>query len=70
MAYTSAQLSALETAIANGVLRVESPTGQIVVYQNLTEMRTALAEMRAELGIAAPTTARGKAWKPITGTGL
>jgi len=47
MAYTQAQITALEEAIAAGVLRV-SYDGKSVEYRSLKEMRAILAEMKAE----------------------
>lgn len=69
MAYTSTQLEALESAIAAGILRVEI-NGKTVQYQSLSAMRALRDAMRAELGVTPPANARGKAWQPVTGTGL
>lgn len=54
MAYSQAQLDALETAIALGVLTL-SYGGRSVTYQSLSEMRELAAEMRRSLNIAART---------------
>lgn len=69
MAYTNAQLEAVESAIATGALRVEI-NGLVTVYQKMTDLLALRDQMRAELGIETPTAARGKAWNPSTGHGL
>lgn len=69
MAYTLDQLTALEDAIASGTMRVELD-GRVVVYQRLTDMIALRDHMKSELEIATPASARGRAWNPITGTGL
>lgn len=69
MAYTLAQLEALESCIAAGTTRVEMD-GRVVVYNKLSEMIALRNVIRSELGIETVSTARGKAWVPTTGTGL
>lgn len=54
MAYTSAELSALERAIAKGVLTVQYADRR-VTYQSLAEMRKLRAEMKNEIDSAAGT---------------
>lgn len=49
MAYTTEQMTALQDAIAQGVLSVEY-SDKKVTYRSLDEMRTILADMKKELG--------------------
>ena len=58
MAYTQAQVTALEEAIASGVLSVRQTDGRSVTYQSLSEMRAVLQEMRNEVNAAAGTRRR------------
>ncbi len=51
MAYTSAQLEALEAAMAEGVLTVEYADRR-VTYRSLDEMRRLRDDIRSELGLA------------------
>lgn len=69
MAYTLAQLEAIETSIAAGTNRVEID-GRVVVYQKLADLISLRNLIKAELGIETVSTARGKAWVPATKTGL
>lgn len=69
MAYTLSQLERLERAIASGVLRVEH-LGEVTVYQSLADMIKLRDQIKAELGVETPSTARGKAWKPLSSSGL
>lgn len=69
MAYTQEQLTALEAAIATGTTRVEM-AGRLVQYASLTEMLRLRDLLRAELGLAPPSAAKGKAWQPATSHGL
>jgi hypothetical protein len=69
MAYTLANLQAVEAAIATGATRVEMD-GRMVIYQNVKDLIVLRDMMRAELDVATPSSARGKAWKPTVGTGL
>lgn len=69
MAYTLAQLSTIEDAIASGTLRVEID-GRVVVYQSLDALMKLRDQIRAELGAEVPTTARGRAWRPSVSSGL
>lgn len=69
MAYTLAQLSAIETSIASGTNRVEID-GRVVVYQKLSDLIALRNLIKAELGVETASTARGKAWMPTTKTGL
>jgi hypothetical protein len=50
MAYTLEQVSALQDAIAQGVMKVKYSDKE-VEYRSLAEMQQILADMRAELGI-------------------
>lgn len=54
MAYTEAQKTALEKALASGVRRV-TYDGHTVEYNSLDEIRTALAEVNRALQSAAGT---------------
>lgn len=69
MAYTTAQLETIEGAIASGTLRVEID-GRVVVYQSLDALIKLRDQIRAELGVATPVTARGKSFRPIASHGL
>ena len=57
MAWTSADVTALETAVKTGVLTVsyDGPPKRTITYQSLSEMRALLAEMRADVANAAGT---------------
>lgn len=48
MAYTQAQLEALEEALASGMLRV-SFEGRSMEYRSIEELKKAIAEVRAGL---------------------
>lgn len=54
MAWSSADVTALENAIKSGILsvRYDGPPGRTVVYQSLQAMRDLLAEMRADVAAA------------------
>lgn len=69
MAYTLTQLANVEEAIASGTLRVEI-NGRLVIYQSLADLISLRETMKAELAVATPIAARGRAWNPVTGTGL
>lgn len=69
MAYTLTQLAIIENAIATGALRVEMD-GRMVIYQKVDDLLRVRDMMRAELDVEVPVTARGRAWRPIAGTGL
>ena len=69
MAYTLTQLQAIEAAIATGTTRVEIDN-RIVQYQKLSDLIALRDQMRAELEVATPTSARGKAWNPLASSGL
>lgn len=69
MAYTLTQLANVEEAIASGTLRVEL-NGRLVVYQSLADLIRLRDMMKAELAVETPASARGRAWNPVTGTGL
>lgn len=64
MAFTLRQLTAIETAIASGQLRVEYD-GKRIEYRNMSDLMTAREVVRGELiasgAIAAPRTNRGPA---------
>ena len=69
MAYTISQLATIEEAIASGTLRVEID-GRVVVYQSLDQLLKLRDIMKAELGVATPSTARGRVWSPTISSGL
>lgn len=70
MAYTTAQLSDLEAAIASGTLSVRKSDGSAVTFQSLKEMRDLRDDMRAELGVDLPASSRPRISNPVTGRGL
>lgn len=51
MAYTQAQLFALESAMALGLSDVTYPDGTRKTFRSLDEMRSLAVEMRKHLGI-------------------
>jgi len=69
MAYTASNLETIEAAIASGTLRVEID-GRVVVYQSLDALTRLRDQIKAELGVATPASARGRAWRPLTSSGL
>lgn len=69
MAYTSEQLSSIESAIASGTLTVRYGD-RLITYQSLNELLRLRDIMRAEMGASIPPESRGRAWRPVTGTGL
>jgi hypothetical protein len=69
MAFTKNQLDSLETAIAQGALSVQFNDRRIT-YHSLAEMYRLRDTMRAELGIATPTTTRSRFVNVLTGKGL
>ena len=69
MAYTIQQLESVEEAIASGTLRVEL-NGRLVVYQSLADLIRLRDMMKAELAVVTPISARGRAWNPISSSGL
>ncbi|HEX7127290.1 MAG TPA: hypothetical protein VF406_16150 [Thermodesulfobacteriota bacterium] len=58
MAWTQADIEALEAAIASGVLTVRAPDGRTVTYQSTEAMLQALAMMKRELAEASGATPR------------
>lgn len=69
MAFTQTQLTALESAIAQGVLSVQF-NDRRVTYHSLDEMIRLRDTMRSELGVAKPATARSRIINIPTGKGL
>lgn len=69
MAYTLDQLAQIEAAIASGTLRVEMD-GRMVIYQKMDDLIRVRDMIRAELNVETPAQSRGRAWAPVTGTGL
>ena len=55
MAYTAADLTTLETALANGVRRVKFDTGREVEYRSIKELQAAIAEVAKEVNSATRT---------------
>jgi len=58
MAYTQAQLFALESAMAQGLSDVTYPDGTRKTFRTLDEMRSLATEMRQQLGIIKPANRR------------
>ena len=69
MAFTLSQLESVETAIASGTLTVRMGD-RLVTYQSLSDLIKLRDLMRGELGVAVPAAARGRAWQPVTSSGL
>jgi len=69
MAFTTTQLSALETAIAQGALYVQFGERRIT-YHSLDEMIRLRNTMRSELGVASPVSSRSRIITLPTGKGL
>jgi hypothetical protein len=69
MAFTQTQLTALETAIAQGALSVQFGERRIT-YHSLDEMIRLRDTMRSELGVSRPATARARMINIPTGKGL
>ena len=49
MAYTQADLDALDEVIASGALTVRTPEGKLVTYHSLDELRSLRSAMQAEI---------------------
>lgn len=58
MAYTQAQLFALESARAQGLLEVTYPDGTKKTYRSDAEMKALINEMRLSLGQTSNTSRR------------
>ena len=69
MAYTASNLETIEAAIASGTLRVEID-GRVVVYQSLDALTRLRDQIKAELGVSTPASARGRVWSPTISSGL
>ncbi len=69
MAYTQAQLDALESAIAKGVTSVRYGE-RMITYRSLEEMNRLRDNMRAELGVSSPSGSRSRFINLPTGKGL
>lgn len=69
MAFSQDQLTALESAIAQGALSVRF-ADRTVTYHSLSEMLKLRDTMRAELGVSSPATARSRIINIPTGKGL
>lgn len=69
MAFSESQLTALESAIAKGVLSVQFGERR-VTYQSLTEMIKLRDVMRTELGVSQPTAIKSRIVNIATGKGL
>lgn len=57
MAYTSGDIADLEEAIRTGARRVRYSDGSEVEYRSLSEMRSILADMKAQVANAKPVRA-------------
>ncbi len=69
MAFTQSQLEALEAALASGTLRV-SYEGRSVEYRSVDELKKAIAEVKASLAAADPTTPRSRVIRLYTEKGF
>lgn len=69
MAFSESQLTALESAIAQGALSVQYADRRIT-YHSLAEMIRLRDTMRSELGIATPVANRSRVINIATGKGL
>ena len=69
MAFTSDQLDALETAIAQGALSVRF-SDRSITYHSYAEMIRLRDSMRSELGVATPATNKNRFIVLPTGKGL
>lgn len=69
MAFTLSQLEAVEAAIGSGTLTVRMGD-RLVTYQSLSDLIKLRDLMRGELGVDVPAAARGRAWQPVTSSGL
>ena len=69
MAYTSDQLTALETAIAQGALSVRF-ADRSITYNSYAEMIRLRDSMRSELGVSVPATNKNRFIVLPTGKGL
>ena len=57
MAYTTTQLSALESALASGALRV-SYEGRSVEYRSIDDLKKAIAEVKSGINSGSTTRVR------------
>ena len=69
MAYTQTQLETIEAAITAGALEVEID-GRRVKYASTDALTKLRDQMKAELGVATPASARGRVWSPTISSGL
>ena len=69
MAYSQAQLTALESAIAKGVTTMRL-NGRQIDYRSLDEMERLRDSMRAELGVASSKSGRSRMINLGGGKGL
>ena len=69
MAFTNDQLTALETAIAQGALSVRF-NDRSITYNSYTEMIRLRDSMRSELGISTPSGNKNRFITIPTGKGL
>lgn len=69
MAYTLEQLAGIESIILGGTSDVEID-GRRVRYFPLADLERLRDKIKAELGVATPTTARGRVWSPTISSGL
>lgn len=69
MSFSQEQLTALDSAIAQGALTV-SMNGRSITYRSLSDMIVLRDTMRSELGISVNTRAKARFITPLTGKGL
>lgn len=69
MAFTSDQLTALDSAIAQGALSVQFADRR-VTYHSLAEMMRLRDLMRSELGLSQPAASKSRFVYPIAGKRL
>jgi hypothetical protein len=50
MAYTQAQLDAIQEAFVRGVLEARLPDGSTIKYRSLAEMQSIISTLQGELG--------------------
>ena len=69
MAYSQAQLEALEAALASGTLRVTFE-GRSLEYRSVDELKKAIAEVKAAMAAADPVRPRSRVIRAYTAKGF
>jgi roadblock/LC7 domain-containing protein len=69
MAYSQAQLEALEAALASGTLRVTFE-GRSLEYRSVDELKKAIAEVKAAMAAADPAGPRSRVIRTYTTKGF